>query len=84
MRDVGAVMKVALGRQKYGLHAFRHFFCSWCLNPKDRGGRERPIKEVQRWAGHSSILMTMNTYGHLLPETGDRSELAASARALLS
>jgi len=27
---------------KYALHAFRHFFASWCINPKERGGRELP------------------------------------------
>jgi integrase len=31
-------------KAKYGLHAFRHFFASWCINPKTRGGRELPPK----------------------------------------
>ena len=30
------------GGPKYALHAFRHFFASWCINPKARGGRELP------------------------------------------
>src|SRR5262249_43212916 len=26
----------AVVRAKYALHAFRHFFASWCINPKER------------------------------------------------
>ena len=48
-------------------HAFRHFFASWCLNRKEAGGRELPPKEVQSLLGHSSIVMTMDVYGHLFP-----------------
>lgn len=72
------------GRPKYALHAFRHFFASWCINPKERGGRELPAKVVQQLLGHSSIVMTLDRYGHLFPRGDDRSELAASARALLA
>jgi integrase len=53
------------GEAKYGLHALRHFFASWCINPKDRGGRELPPKQVQTLLGHSSINMTLDVYGHL-------------------
>jgi integrase len=72
------------GRPKYALHAFRHFFASWCINPKERGGRELPAKVVQQLLGHSSIVMTLDRYGHLFPRGDDRAELAASARALLA
>jgi integrase len=72
------------GKPKYALHAFRHFFASWCINPKDRGGRELPAKVVQQLLGHSSITMTLDRYGHLFPRGDDRAELAASARALLA
>ena len=47
------------GRPKYRLHAFRHFFASWCINPKERGGRELPPKAAQTLLGHSSITMTL-------------------------
>jgi integrase len=30
-----------------GLHAFRHFFASWCINRKIDGGLELPPKVVQ-------------------------------------
>jgi integrase len=67
----------------YGLHAFRHFFASWCINPKARGGRELPPKEVQGLLGHSSIVMTMDTYGHLFPAKSDRAELSAAVAQLV-
>jgi integrase len=72
------------GDPKYGLHAFRHFFASWCINPKDRGGRELPAKVVQQLLGHSSIVMTLDRYGHLFPRGDDRAELAKAAQALLA
>jgi integrase len=72
------------GGPKYALHAFRHFFASWCINPKERGGRELPAKVVQHLLGHSSIVMTLDRYGHLFPRGDDRAELAAAARALLA
>jgi integrase len=72
------------GEPKYGLHSFRHFFASWCINPKERGGRELPPKVVQQLLGHSSIVMTLDRYGHLFPRGDDRAELAAAARALLA
>ena len=70
------------GVSKYALHAFRHFFASWCINPKDRGGRELPAKAVQEWLGHSSIKMTLDIYGHLFPRSSDSAEIAASEKAL--
>jgi integrase len=66
-----------------GMHALRHFFASWCINPKSMGGLELPPKVVQERMGHSSITMTMDTYGHLFPRHDDGDELAAGERALL-
>ena len=66
-----------------GCTAFRHFFASWCINPKDRGGRELPPKVVQQWLGHSSITMTLDIYGHLFRDNSDRAEITASEKALL-
>jgi integrase len=71
------------GVPKYAPHAFRHFFASWCINPKDRGGRELPAKVVQEWLGHSSITITLDIYGHLFPTGSDRAEITASEKALL-
>jgi integrase len=72
------------GAPKYALHAFRHFFASWCINRRAAGGRELPPKEVQTLLGHSSIVMTLDRYGHLFPRGDDKAELAASARALFA
>jgi integrase len=73
------------GKPKYsGSHSLRHFFASWCINPKKRGGLGLTPKEVQTLLGHSTIAMTMDTYGHLFPDSEDVHErLAAAAGALL-
>jgi integrase len=65
-----------------GLHALRHFFASWCINRKADGGMELPPKVVQERLGHSTIAMTMDTYGHLFPRNDDLQELAAAERSL--
>jgi integrase len=72
------------GRAKYtGLHAFRHFYASWCINRRVDGGLELPLKVVQARLGHASIQMTADTYGHLFPSTDNGSELAAAEKAFL-
>jgi integrase len=70
------------GGPKYALHAFRHYFASWCINRKVAGGRELPPKNVQQLLGHASIVMTFDRYGHLFPRGDDRAELAAAEAAL--
>jgi integrase len=82
MKAAGAVDKA--GEPKYSLHAFRHFFASWCINRKADGGRELPAKVVQGLLGHSSIVMTLDRYGHLFPRGDDRAELAEATKALLA
>jgi integrase len=66
-----------------GLHALRHFYASWCINRKVDGGLELPAKVVQERLGHSSITVTLDTYGHLFPRGDDQAELAAAEKALL-
>jgi integrase len=66
-----------------GLHTLRHFFASWCINRKEDGGLGLPVKVVQERLGHSSIVMTMDTYGHLFPRGDDTAELAEAERRLL-
>jgi integrase len=83
--QVAAGVVDAKGRAKYtGTHAFRHFYASWCINQKKDGGLELPAKLVQERLGHSSIMMTMDVYGHLFPRTDDSAELAAAENALLA
>lgn len=66
-----------------GLHAFRHFFASWCINRKSVGGLQLELKDVQHRMGHSSIQQTADTYGHLFPEKDDNESLAEASRHLL-
>jgi len=72
------------GKAKYtGMHALRHFYASWLINPKDRGGQNLPPKVVQERMGHSSINLTMNLYSHLFPRGDDSAEIAAAETALI-
>jgi integrase len=66
-------------KAKYtGLHALRHFYASWCINRRVDGGLELPAKMVQERLGHSSITVTLDTYGHLFPRGDDSVEMAAA------
>jgi integrase len=76
--------KLSLTAKYSGLHSLRHFFASWCINRKADGGLELPPKLVQARLGHSSIAVTMDTYGHLFPRGDDTAELAAAENFLLS
>jgi hypothetical protein len=64
-------------------HANGGFYASWCINRKADGGLELPAKIVQQRLGHSSIMMTMDIYGHLFPSDDDGAALAEAERALL-
>jgi len=59
-----------------GLHSLRHYFVSWCL-ARPPIGQGLSLKEASEQAGHSSIQITADVYGHLLPRD-DRPELAAA------
>ena len=66
-----------------GIHAFRHFYASWCINRRVDGGLELPLKVVQARLGHSSIVMTADVYGHLFVRGDDSAELAAAESSLM-
>jgi integrase len=71
------------GKAKYtGLHSLRHFYASWSINREIDGGLGLPAKIVQARLGHSSIVITLDTYGHLFP-AGDDSAALGKAEALL-
>jgi integrase len=71
-------------RAKYsGLHALRHFFCSWCAARREDGGLGLPLKTVQVRMGHSTLAMTADRYGHLFPSQDDAEVLAAGEAALM-
>ncbi|MBL0374007.1 site-specific integrase [Rhizobium sp. KVB221] len=76
--------KPVLASKYSGLHCLRHWFASWCINRREDGGLGLPPKVVQERMGHSTIAMTMDTYGHLFPRNDDGSELAAAADFVLS
>jgi integrase len=61
-----------------GLHSLRHFFASWCINRKQDGGLELPLKLVQERLGHATIVLTSDRYGHLFPRGDDNSELTTA------
>jgi integrase len=65
-----------------GLHALRHFYASWCINREADGGLELPAKVVQERLGHSSITLTLDTYGHLFPRGDDSAQLAEAESRL--
>jgi integrase len=71
-------------KAKYtGLHSLRHFYASWLINAKEDGGLGKLPKAVQELMGHSSIVVTMDTYGHLFPRGDDGGAMAEAERALL-
>ena len=83
--QVAAGVVNASGECKYpGLHAVRHFYASWCINRVRDGGLALPAKVIQERLGHASIVITMDTYGHLFADGDDGSELASAERALTS
>jgi integrase len=77
---VGRKGKPVVAAEYTGLHAFRHFFASWCINRKADGGLELPPKVVQERLGHSSVGMTIDIYGHLSPRGGGGTELRQRRR----
>jgi len=74
----------AAGLPYTGLHALRHWYASWLINPKEAGGLGLDMKSVQVRMGHSSIAVTADVYSHLFPRRDDGREMADAAAALLS
>jgi integrase len=61
------------GNAKYrGMHLFRHFYASWCID------RNLPPKVIQERLGHASITITYDRYGHLFPRGDDAEEIDAA------
>ena len=62
--------------KRIGWHTFRRTYTTLLhANGED-------VKVVQELLGHSSIVMTLDRYGHLFPRGDDRAELAAAEAAL--
>ncbi|GGD37573.1 tyrosine-type recombinase/integrase [Croceicoccus pelagius] len=66
-------------KPRYGLHSLRHAAASaWIKQRID-------LKRLQTWIGHSSIQVTLDTYGHLIADIeGDAALIAAAEKELLS
>lgn len=65
-------------RPRFGLHVLRHFFASWLID------QSFAPKRVQELMGHSTIKLTLDTYGHLWPDQeGEAARFTAAEAALL-
>lgn len=69
---------------KYGLHALRHWYASWCLNRVEDGGLALEAHSVMLRLGHSKISMTVDTYRHLFPSKNDDNALEEAERRLFA
>ena len=59
----------------FGFHTLRHVACSlWIEQGESR-------KKVSKWAGHSSVQITEDIYGHLWPDHADDHATAQAAAA---
>lgn len=64
-------------RARYSLHALRHAAASgWIRQGID-------LKRLTTWMGHSSVQITLDTYGHLLADASGDAALVAAAQAEL-
>ncbi len=66
----------AAGLEPVTLHELRHTFASYMI----AAGVD--FKKLSAWMGHSSIVITLDRYGHLLP--GDEADGAAALDAYLA
>lgn len=77
-RAAAAMSKKGKKMKRFGWHALRHFAIStWIeagLSPKT----------VQTFAGHSSLSVTMDRYGHLFPSDDHRHAMDAIANSIFS
>ena len=60
------LLRAAGVRESVRLHDLRHTFCSLLL------AQGASPKYIQSQLGHSSIMVTMDRYGHLMPETNTK------------
>jgi integrase len=66
------------GAPKYVFHALRHFFASVMI------GLGYTSKWLQVTMGHETIMLTLDTYGHLFPDAdGDQAKMAAFEAVVL-
>ncbi|WP_298427567.1 site-specific integrase [Rhodoblastus sp.] len=80
---IGKDGKPIIAAKYSGMHALRHFYASWCINAKEDGGLGLSPKVVQERLGHSTIMMTLDVYGHLFPRDDEATQMDAAERSLL-
>ncbi|MHB9878974.1 tyrosine-type recombinase/integrase [Pacificimonas sp. ICDLI1SI03] len=74
-RQFGPLKKLAEVPQSYGLHSLRHAAASlWIEQGLD-------LKRLQIWMGHSSVQVTIDTYGHLFSDEVKDQAVAAAMEA---
>ena len=62
--------------RRYTWHALRHYCIStWLAARID-------LKTVQTWAGHATLALTIDRYGHLIPRDDDHARLAKAESVL--
>lgn len=77
--------RVVYENRKYtGPHCYRHWYCTWCINSKEDGGLGLDVKRVSERMGHSSVMITLNVYGHLFPQTDQREAMAEAERRFMA
>lgn len=79
-RDIGLHQALAAAgiEQRYKFHALRHWYVSWLISQGFN------VKRISEWAGHGSVRVTLDVYGHLFPaEADDAAKLAAAERAVI-
>jgi integrase len=64
-----------------GLHSARHFCASWML-ARAPEGMGATLSEVQSRLGHSSPVMTLTIYAHLMPRDHSADMIEAQRRLL--
>lgn len=68
-RFVRMVEGSGVAPKRQPMHALRHTFASNLLTAGT------PIFKVSKWLGHSSIEITVNRYGHLIPQAGEHEDV---------
>jgi integrase len=64
-------------KARVGFHGLRHAAASAWINQRV------DLKRLMTWLGHSTIQMTMDTYGHLIADDAADAAIAAAAEAAL-
>ena len=78
-REEGQQRRRKVARPRHGLHVLRHFYASWLI---DQGFAPKRVQELM---GHSTIKLTLDTYGHLWPDNdAEAARFEAAEAALLA